>query len=200
MEPLVDRVVEPENSQRASERRVYWWRGAAVLSLFLWLLVPTLQAFAAPGGHGGGISALEGRVDELETKLAATQADLARESAAREALQAAVNRQATMDLNGDGHADIVTGSGPEAFGGFVKVFSGRDGSVLANFNAFPGSTTRGVSVAAGDVDGDGRADIIAAAATGVSQVKVYSGRDLSLIGNFFAFPGAPVGVSVAGAH
>ena len=96
---------------------------------------------------------------------------------------------AAGDVNGDGRADIIVGAG-EGNGSSpqVKVFSGADGTtVLQNFFAFAPSFTGGVRVAAGDVNGDGRADIITGAGPGGGQVVVYSGKDLSILKNFFPF-------------
>src|SRR5262249_5016676 len=62
------------------------------------------------------------------------------------------------DVNADGHADIVVGAGagtPE-----VKVFDGTGGAPLMDFFAFSPSFLGGVSVAAGDINGDGHADIV----------------------------------------
>ena len=66
---------------------------------------------------------------------------------------------ATGDVDGDGRADIITGAGA---GGEprVRVFSGVDGAMLSDFLAFDPGFAGGVHVATGDVDGDGRADII----------------------------------------
>jgi len=96
---------------------------------------------------------------------------------------------AAGDINGDGRADIIVGAG-EGNGSspIVKVFSGADGAtVLQNFFAFSPSFTGGVRVAAGDVNGDGRADIIVGAGPGGGQVIVYSGKDLSILKNFFPY-------------
>ena len=96
---------------------------------------------------------------------------------------------AAGDVNGDGRADIIVGAG-EGNGSSpqVKVFSGADGTtLLENFFAFAPSFTGGVRVAAGDVNGDGRADIITGAGPGGGQVVVYSGKDLSILKNFFPF-------------
>lgn len=102
------------------------------------------------------------------------------------------------DVNGDGVPDTVvaadTGSGPT-----VEAFSGKDGSVLANFLAFNPAFTGGVRIAVGDVNGDGYRDIIAGAgAGGGPQLNVFSGKDHSTISSFFAFAsGFQGGVSVA---
>src|SRR5262249_35468514 len=60
-------------------------------------------------------------------------------------------RVATGDVNGDGVDDIITGAGPGAPGGHVKVFDGRTAAEIASFFAYPGFNG-GVYVAAGDVN------------------------------------------------
>jgi hypothetical protein len=101
---------------------------------------------------------------------------------------------AAGDVNGDGFADIIVGAG-EGGGPQVEVFSGKTGTVIANFFAFGTPNFRGgVRVAAGDVNGDGRADIICGAGPGGGpQVEVYDGANLNAIANFFAFAPSFVG-------
>jgi large repetitive protein len=105
---------------------------------------------------------------------------------------------AAGDVNGDGRADIITGAGA-GDGPLVNVFSGADLSVLASFNAYTPAHQGGVFVAAGDVNGDGRADIITGAGPGGGpHVRVFSGVDLSDLASFFAYDtGFTGGVSVA---
>jgi hypothetical protein len=94
---------------------------------------------------------------------------------------------AAGDVNGDGYPDIITGAG---FGGApeVKVFSGKDGSLLYDFMAYSPHFLGGVRVAAGDVNGDGLADIVTAAGWGGGpQVEVFSGKDGSLLRSFYAY-------------
>jgi hypothetical protein len=95
---------------------------------------------------------------------------------------------AVGDVNGDGRADIITGAG---FGGApnVKVFSGKDLSVLASFFAYDASFRNGVHVAAGDVNGDGRADVITGAGTGgAPHVKVFDvAHGLAVLQSFYAY-------------
>ncbi len=107
-------------------------------------------------------------------------------------------RVATGDVNGDGVADIVTGAGSGA-GGHVKVFDGATGETLRSFFAFSPSFTGGVFVAAGDVNGDGAADIITGAGPGAGpHVKVFDGTNGAVLQSFFAFaPTFKGGVRVA---
>jgi hypothetical protein len=101
---------------------------------------------------------------------------------------------AAGDVNGDGHADIITG--PDAGGGpEVKVFSGANTSkVLMDFMAYSQFFTGGVRVAAGDVNGDGKADIITGAGPGGGpQVKAFSGANGSVLQSFYAYNPAFLG-------
>ncbi|MFL5340321.1 MAG: FG-GAP-like repeat-containing protein [Gemmataceae bacterium] len=105
---------------------------------------------------------------------------------------------AAGDVNGDGKADIITGAGPSG-GPHVRAFSGADPStILLSFFAYASTFTGGVSVAAGDVNGDGKADMIAGAgAGGGPQVKVFSNAG-ALLQSFFAYtPAFTGGVQVA---
>ena len=106
---------------------------------------------------------------------------------------------AAGDVNGDGFADIITGVGEDG-PPHVKAFSTVEGiSLLSSFFAFPPAFHGGVRVAAGDLNGDGRAEIIVGAGPGAGpHVKVF---DMSavLLGSFFAFdPKFTGGVFVAG--
>jgi fibronectin-binding autotransporter adhesin len=106
-------------------------------------------------------------------------------------------RLASADVNGDGLADIVTGTGP-GVAAEVKVFSGKDLTVLRDFQPFTATFTGGVFVAAGDVNGDGRADIVTGAGSGGPSVKVFDGVSGAAIGAFFAYDaGFTGGVRVA---
>jgi hypothetical protein len=109
-------------------------------------------------------------------------------------------RVAAGDINGDGKADIITAAGPGG-GPHVKAFSGADVALLQSFFAYdPTSFFGGVYVAAGDLDGDGKADIITGAgAGGGPHVKVFSGATGSLLQSFFAYDPASFfgGVRVA---
>jgi hypothetical protein len=106
-------------------------------------------------------------------------------------------RVAAGDVNGDGLADIITGAGPGG-GPHVEVFSGKDLTVLHSFFAYTEAFTGGVYVAAGDINGDGHADVITGAgAGGGPHVEAFSGADNSVLQSFMAYdPGFLGGVRV----
>lgn len=95
---------------------------------------------------------------------------------------------ASGDIDGDGLSDIITGAGDGAGGmPHVKVFSGATGNEIRSFFAYPSALSE-LRVAAGDVDGDGRDDIITAPGPGAApHVKAFSGRDNSPLASFFAY-------------
>jgi VCBS repeat-containing protein len=105
---------------------------------------------------------------------------------------------AAGDVNGDGRADIITGAGPGG-GPHVRIWDGATFTEIAGFFAYNSAFPGGVSVAAGDVNGDGLADIVTGAGPGGGpHVRVWNGADLSEIGGFFAYNSAfPGGVNVA---
>ncbi|HEX4608178.1 MAG TPA: FG-GAP-like repeat-containing protein [Urbifossiella sp.] len=104
---------------------------------------------------------------------------------------------AAGDVNGDGHADIVTGTGIGG-GPRVQVFDGATGAEVQDFFAYDPSVRSGVSVAAGDLQGNGLADIVTGVGPGGGpNVRVYDGATGGLDDSFFAYdPGFLGGVSV----
>ena len=115
---------------------------------------------------------------------------------------------AVGDVNADGYGDIITGAG-QGGGPLVRAFSGKDGSLLLSFLAYAATFRGGVTVAAGDPNGDGRTDIVTGAGPGggphVKQYRVEAnhgtGGDpfhVHLELEFFAFdPSFTGGVTVA---
>ena len=104
---------------------------------------------------------------------------------------------ATGDVNGDGTADVVTGTVRGA--PHVRAFDGRNTQVLLSLFAYDPGFQGGVFVAAGDVNGDGKAEIFTGTGPGGGpQVKVFDGRNGAVAQAFFAYdPGFRGGVRVA---
>jgi hypothetical protein len=105
-------------------------------------------------------------------------------------------RVAAGDVNGDGRADYFTGVGSGA-APHVKVFDGLSGGEVHSFFAYDPAFTGGVFVAAGDVNGDGRADVVTGTGAAATHVKAFDGITLAPVHSFFAFPGFTGGVRVA---
>ncbi len=111
---------------------------------------------------------------------------------------------ASGDVNGDGADDIITGA--DAGGGpHVRVFDGRTGQqlpgLIGSFFAYKTQMNAGVRVASGDVDGDGRADLVTGMGPGYAadghrngfrlmnqpEVRVFSGGDGRMLRSFLPF-------------
>jgi uncharacterized repeat protein (TIGR01451 family) len=109
---------------------------------------------------------------------------------------------AVGDVTGDGVSELITGAGPGG-GSHVRVWtvSGASVSELGGFFAYDPAFAGGVSVAVGDVTGDGVGELITGAGPGGGpHVRVWSvaGGSLSELGGFFAYnPAFRGGVSVA---
>jgi hypothetical protein len=103
---------------------------------------------------------------------------------------------AAGDVNGDGSVDLIAGSG-EGRRGEIKVFSGRDASLLRDVFVFDPSFTGGVHVAAGDINGDGYADLVAGAGAGGTEVLVLNATDLSTLWTVTPYAGFLGGAWVA---
>lgn len=93
-------------------------------------------------------------------------------------------RLATGDVNDDGIEDIFAVPGP-GIAGAISIFSGADGQLLRVFSAFSFPYTRGLSVAAGDVNGDGVADVWVGTDPGAGPVvRVFDGATTNLLKSF----------------
>jgi FG-GAP repeat len=97
-------------------------------------------------------------------------------------------RVATGDYDSDGRDEIITGAGAGG-GPHVKVFD-TFGNAVSSFFAYDPSFSKGIYVTAGDLDGDGRSEIITGAgAGGGPHVKVFDIRTgQEKPGGFFAYP------------
>jgi hypothetical protein len=109
---------------------------------------------------------------------------------------------AAGDVDGDGHAEVVTGAGAGG-GPHVRILNGTTGAELFGFFAYHPHFSGGVFVAAENVTGDGRAEIITGAgAGGGPHVRILNGQTGADLGGFYAFDisysgGAPVAVGNA---
>lgn len=102
---------------------------------------------------------------------------------------------AVGDINNDKKDEVIVGAGPGG-GPRVRVFNSK-GKCILDFMAFENDFRGGVDVAVGNVDGKGRAEIIASKATsGQAWVKVFRGK--KQVSNFLALTSLHTGgVSVA---
>lgn len=78
---------------------------------------------------------------------------------------------AAGDVNGDHQPDVVVGTGAGT-DPLVKVFN-TSGKLLTSFNPYSTDRGIGVSVATGDLNGDGTDEIITTPAKGAAQVRVW---------------------------
>jgi FG-GAP repeat/FG-GAP-like repeat len=115
------------------------------------------------------------------------------------------------DVNNDNYADLLIGAVGNDSGGIdagrVYIVSGKDGTILHTFTGGYSSGSFGSKISsAGDVDGDGRPDVIVGSklsdpnGTNSGEVYVYSGRTGLLLHRFSGgTPAGELGRSVSGA-
>ncbi len=94
---------------------------------------------------------------------------------------------AAADVNRDGKADVIVGTGPGTKAQ-IAVYSGATSTLLETLSPFSPSFTGGISVAAGDLNGDGRADVVAGTGAGTATViRAFSGATKSRLLSFAPF-------------
>ena len=94
---------------------------------------------------------------------------------------------AAGDINGDGVAEVITTPGT-GVAVTVKEFNGVTGGLIRQFAGFEPTFKAGVSLAVGDLDGDGFDEIVlGAGAGGTSRVRVLDGRTGALRKQFQAY-------------
>lgn len=94
-------------------------------------------------------------------------------------------RTATADFTGDGVADVVAGTGPGE-PTLVRIFDGVTGAELFRVQPFEAAFTGGVYVAAGDLNGDGKPELVITPDEGGGpRVQVYTSTGFNKIADFF---------------
>jgi hypothetical protein len=94
-------------------------------------------------------------------------------------------RTAAADFNADGVADLVVGTGPGQIT-LVRVLDGKTQTEVFSITPFEASFTAGVYVAAGDVNGDGRAELVVTPDEGGGpRVRVFDGNEFVPLADFF---------------
>jgi hypothetical protein len=128
----------------------------------------------APGGH-------------VKVFSGATGAELRSFFAYPTLFQGSIN-VGGADLDGDGAADIFTGTAEST--SHVKAFDGLTSLEVRSFLPY-GAFSGGVSVAAGDLNGDGRADIVTGAGAGSAggHVRVFDGMTGDELHSLLGFDG-----------
>lgn len=101
---------------------------------------------------------------------------------------------ATLDVLHAHRFAVASGAGQTTQ---VSVYESSTNALLTTFQPFGQAYTGGVSVATGDVTGDGIDDVVVAALTGSSEVKVFDGATQKVVGDFQAFAGSTGGAFVA---
>jgi subtilisin family serine protease len=94
-------------------------------------------------------------------------------------------RVVTADLDGDGIDEIITGPGPGG-GPHIRIFR-IDGTPLNSFFAFEKSFRGGINLSAGDLDGDGKAEIVVAPASQRGpEVRIFKANG-QLLSSFYPY-------------
>lgn len=138
---------------------------------------------AGPGG-GPRVQAFDGLA-----LTAGTQTVLANFFAFEPVFRGGVNVGAG-EFTGDAFDDVIVGAGVGG-GPRVQILDGRTLASVASYFAYDIGFSGGIFVASGDVNGDGRLDVVTGAgAGGGPDVRAFSGRTDTRVGGFFAYDAA----------
>ena len=141
----------------------------------------TLIATGAPAGSNGVIQVLDGETRQqlLAISLFGAQG----------------TKVAVADVNNDGFSDLIVTQAAAVANPTIGIISGKDFGLLGVYQAAGFSS--GVNIAAGDVNGDGLADVIVGSAANGDLVRVYSGSSPNVIAQFNGLFGLTTGVTLA---
>ncbi len=159
------------------------------------ITIPAVVASPAPVRYvavGGGV----GSVPQVEVRNAVTGASVGSFLGYEASFTGGVT-VATGDVNGDGTDDVIVGSGVGG-GPRIRVFDGTtlgtaSPTIISDFFAYESTFRGGVTVATGDIDGDGFKDVIVGSGNGGGpRVRVFDGAQLAAgtqttLADFFAY-------------
>ena len=178
---LLPRAADFEHPFVEPVKIIHEWRGEAANDQFGWIarnigdvdgdgVSDVVISAPTHGAHAGRIYVYSGRSGQRLWSADGAPGD-----------ELGTGVEAAGDTNQDGIPDVIA-SGP-AGRGIARIYSGRDGRLLQEFHAeSPDEMFGNHSAGAGDVDGDGCADVIVGSPGQDGQSKtpghayVYSGR------------------------